>query len=118
MDYSPWGCRRLRHDLATKLENKDLSLLTYCQNQKALPEEHYSLLQMHQKRKSNTRNHSNIVSQEENNSPNTELKVTEYCNLIQKGCHEETQPIRTRARPPALPLISQHTLFPLHLLRL
>ena len=54
MDYSPQGCRRLRHDLATKLENKDLSLLTYCQNQvnKALPEEHYSLLQMHQKRKS------------------------------------------------------------------
>ena len=46
---------------------------------------------MHQKRKSNTRNHSNIVSQEENNSPNTELKVTEYCNLIQKDCHEETQ---------------------------
>ena len=93
MDYSPRGCRRLRHDLATKLENKDLSLLTYCQNQKALPEEHYSLLQMHQKRKSNTtRNHSNMVSQEENNnSPNTELKVTEYCNLIQKGCHEETQ---------------------------
>lgn len=84
MDYTPQGCRRLRHDLATKLENKDLSLLTYCQNQvnKALPEEHYSLLQMHQKRKSNTRNHSNMVSQQENNnSPNTELEVTEYCNL-------------------------------------